>query len=654
MAKAIHAISWSTLPSILSLQEQFVPYPANQKNQSYRDRGLNLGLSGESKGHPELPDWRAVFFSLIFPLPDPALPSPESQEDEEFEGVKGLYDAHGFLRVPSSWSDGRFQGVRRIELSTDDAGQAYYQKANNRFGRVLGDSVGADAIDNRPSENHETRCVRYDFSQDVTSEETTIIIPQDFSNHHPGASIRLVSAELLQYGHMQNHDARSGGSHAIITRFLVMHVVAENCSTELLDKLSQALHRPRRRLGPYEAETSRILHGLVMKIRRRMSFPHHPLTFVMAPGGYLERPSNLTYSKQQTTPEERAFHSHLLEDDAYGKSQIKIPTALRTVCAVPGNPNVRSAPEIWRDTNQVAKLSETAWLHQWSWSLATGADEYWEGIPCEEGDSESTDSFRRFRHWTLCATESGVAHVRHPYAGTQDVKFWMLSMTRYVDLAILVQRCFIALSTLSSRLRGIHDDAVKNLNDSKEGDPSDEFQLLEQELELLGKLQEDFVQFRDRLWFNVVPKHSSDTHVLKSLRRASGVDDIYDDLVDEIGIRKEVYNTRSAQHRMRKEHQEQQNRREEEKRHREERKKDEANQREENRRAEWSNRILGVMAAALAAPGFMDLTGWDHGWPLVTATVTLAVILTAIIWLLVRPRSGDAPPRPSRNRDHSR
>lgn len=606
-----------------------MPSPTHEVKEDYKELGLHLQLSQESKDHPDVPDWRAGLFSLMFPLPDHTLPSPESQRDEEFEGVKGLYDAQGFLRVPSNWTDGRFQGVREIDLRTGDPGKSYYQKAKHRFGDVLGESVGADAIDNKPSENNETRCVRYDFPQGATNDDSVIIIPPDLSNNHPGQSVRLVSAELLQYGHLQIHDPHGGESHSLITRFLVVHVVAENCSTALLDNLSQALHRPRHTLEPDEDKPSKILHNVMAAVRRRMSFPHHPLTFVMAPGGYLERANDSEEYSQQINLEEHTFHSRLMGDDAYAKRLIKNPTTLRSVCALPGNPDVRAAPEIWRDGSQEKDLTEAAWLRQWGWSLATGADEFWEGIPDDADGAEWTDSFRRFRHWTLCTTESGIAHLRHPHAGTQDTKFWMLSMTRYVDLAVLVQRCFIALSSLSSRLRDIHEDALKNLNVSEKGDRHDGFQILEQELELLGKLQEDFVQFRDRLWFNVVPKHSSDTHILKSLRRASGVDDIYDDLVDEIEIRKEVYNTRSAQHRMRKEH-------------------------AENKRAQATNLLLSAMAAALAVPGFADISGVDHSWSLLGKTLAVTVVFAVLIWLVVRLFTRDKTSRPSTKKARSR
>lgn len=623
-------------------------------SSSYQDKGLELALSSEALNHPEPPEWRAALFSLMLPLPDHALPSIESQKDHEIKEKTGLYDTEGFLRVPSSWTSGRFQGVRRIVLGPDNGRVAFYQEAANRFGDVLGESVGAEAIDVKGSDGGPTRCAHYDFRQRGTSEESAINVPPNLSNGHPGESVRLVSAELLQYGHLNPHDPQAEETYPLITRFIVLHLIAENCSSDMLDKLSQALHRPRNRLVPYD-DTSMILHGIMARVRRAMSFPQRPLTFVMAPGGYLTRLNASESSKQQTTPQEREFHAELMRRQAYGRTRTKTPTALRAVCALPGSPRTPSVPEIWQGSTQDTDGAEPAWLKLWSWSLATGADQYWEGIPDYEEDFDSVDTFRRFRHWTLCTTESGIAHVRHPNSEYHDTKFWMLSMTRYVDLALLVQRCFIALSSMSSRLRDIHDDALQKIKGSPSGDPTDPFQILEQELELLGELQEDFVQFRDRLWFNVVPKHSSDTHILKSLRRASGVDDIYEDLVDEIAIRKEVYNTRATQHRMERERQELLDRQAEERRRREERDRDGANQREESRRAERSNRLLGIIAAALAVPGLMDITGIEHSWVLFGWTLALTVIVMALIWLLVRDRTGtQTPPQSSREEPHVR
>lgn len=568
-------------------------------------------------------------------------------------------------------------------------------------------SVGAVVSgDNATNQVDDVRCHRYMFDADTykVSPAGTDIREEGQPSHptakyrvrdvytadHCGASapsVSLVCAEFLQYRGMVTHrfhaDTRTSETGELAHDFLVLHVVAENCDGPTLEKISQSLHRARNVLdicdwdhhtrhkadkAPASCTSTKPGDQRV----RLLSFFVNQAVHALNEG--LPLPSG-------TTGQHRGFSAYVHKggwlDGAYpnpgtdaapmrpsaGGEQIPVwrgmgsSQPLRTVCAVPGHGNYPQ-PQLFGD---VGEEDESAWreLDMWAWELGSGADEFAEGIPRYSADVEDSPDRSRYEYWTMLPTANGTGVVRNAAASRQDCRPWMLSSTRFVDLAILVHRSTSMLSNIGERLRAIRFSTASTARDTPPCTaPDDEAHALMADLNTFQLIQSDFVRFRDRLWFDAVPDREFETDFMTALRQATGAAQRYNDVKDELDLRQAVYTTQfnSRQIELDREIRNQaeldaklrddENRREEAQRRADEaatrREREEA---EERRRKSESaqNLALGFLAIVFAVPGLVQLLpSTDSTIPFwATGAFIIVFIAASLVYLRSRQR-GDS------------
>jgi hypothetical protein len=565
-------------------------------------------------------------------------------------------------------------------------------------------SVGAVVTGgNHTSQLDDVRCHRYMFDADTYKvSHAGTNIREDGQPSHPTAkyrvgdgntddpcsasapSVSLVCAEFLQYRGMVTHrfhaDTGTSETGELAHDFLVLHVVAENCDGPTLEKISQSLHRSRNALEicDWDEHTRHKTdkapasctgtNGRNRGIRLLSFFVDQA---VHALNEDLPLPSG-------TTGQHKGFSAYVHKggwlDSAYPNPKGTAPPTrtvdgngpipvwrgmgsnqpLRTVCAVPGHTEYPQ-PRLFGD---VDVEEESAWreLDMWAWELGSGADDFAEGIPRYSADVENSPDRSRYEYWTMLPTANGTAVVRNAPASPQDCRPWMLSSTRFIDLAILIHRSTSMLSNIGERLRAIKFSTASTTRGSSPcATPDDEAQSLMTDLNTFQLIQSDFVRFRDRLWFDAVPDREFETDFMTALREATGAAQRYADVKDELDLRQAVYTTQfnSRQIELDREirHQAEEDahqRAEVKEREEAQRRSDEAAAREEREAAEEHRResesarnlALGFLAIVFAVPGLVQLLPTTDSmvpfWA--TGAFIIAFIAASLVYLRARQR----------------
>lgn len=232
----------------------------------------------------DLPEWRLAHFALIIPLPTGLANTPSQDE----------------------WIPGRFRGIKTIEvparkketdlfvkptkLLDEDRDQpsyyyaprAFHVDAHTHFRSPLRDSIGADAVDGglvrsdcqkvtRETNNSVTfEASRYMFQPDITKDANSsgqqVPPPADSrqskkvgrflylkDGDNDAAKVTLVCAEILNYcgpklRNLSTDSHRRNQLPKFENQFLVLHVVAENCSSPMVEQISRSLHKPRNKV----------------------------------------------------------------------------------------------------------------------------------------------------------------------------------------------------------------------------------------------------------------------------------------------------------------------------------------------------------------------------------------------------------------------
>ncbi|MCJ7858369.1 hypothetical protein [Corynebacterium kalidii] len=568
--------------------------------------------------------------------------------------------------------------------------------------------VGAVVADgNHAAQPDDVRCHRYMFDADTYKVSPAgTDIRDDGQPSHPIAkyrirgggnddscraadpSVSLVCAEFLQYRGMVTHrfHADTGASETgeLAHDFLVLHVIAENCDGPTLEKVSQTLHRSRNvveicdwdrnnrhtaenvhascrstkrgnpgiRLLPFFVDQA--VHALNEGLPLPPGTDGHQRKFsaTVHKGGWLDGTyPNPGVAVPETVP---------LTGTVDGNGSIPVwrgmggNQPLRTVCAVPGHTDYPQ-PQLFGD---VDVEEESAWceLDMWAWELGSGADDYAEGIPRYSAEVKDSPDHSRYEYWTMLPTANGTAVVRNAPASPQDCRPWMLSSTRFIDLAILIHRSTSMLSNISERLRAIRFSTASTTRGSSPcSTPDDEAQSLTADLNTFQLIQSDFVRFRDRLWFDAVPDREFETDFMTALREATGAARRYADVKDELDLRQAVYTTQfnSRQIELDREirnraEQDAHQRADVKEREEAQRRFDEAAAREEREAAEAHRResesarnlALGFLAIIFAVPGLVQLLPTTDSmipfWA--TAVFIVAFIAASLVYLRARQR----------------
>ena len=184
---------------------------------------------------------------------------------------------------------------------------------------------------------------------------------------------------------------------------------------------------------------------------------------------------------------------------------------------------------------------------------------------------------------------------------------------------------------------------------------------LREQLRRLEEIQADVVIFRDRLWFNAVPRHMVDTRIMLTLRERSGVDRQFEDFMMELDLRRQVYSTQYAAREV------EDSRRREEAEHDEallretERKEREQERelREEDRaalaqRGERLNQLLAIAAICFAVPTVVESFGLWSSREAGAVILVLMTVLGLAAYFLVKRWSGSQERAQQAPRDERR
>ncbi|WP_141759146.1 MULTISPECIES: hypothetical protein [unclassified Corynebacterium] len=604
---------------------------------------LHFGLFGASLNLPDCysatqaPDWRAVHFSVALPLP--------------YVVDQDLGD---------DWFQGRFNGIKRIEIGRESqhgahlerpklrdnevfrsetyykyAPHSFHKQAGHQFQAPFRDSVGANVVDG-PAAGHRiddenTRALRvdaykYKFAPDITrlDEEGWIpdfapqariehpssepedslesvwgsepaqgegldIIRLDDDEAHPYSQARLLCSELVTFQDPEHHVSHDSSSENTATTFLILHLVVENCSAAMLEKASQSIAKVRNRVNIVKSDAKRLVipENKKMHVVRgthdndsEQTYSINLLNYFfdltlsvlpaaerglkMEKGGYLRR--DKWRFKEVTDAKDKELELLQEESDRRQRSGDKV-ARFTTVCAIPGRDIAEvpmllgGAPETDEDLpahqredirremcERDALENGHRWLPSdlWGWQLARGADSYHIGLPALEVAPEKLGRIGLYKNWNIHSSPEGIAVVRRSAISREDPALWMITGTRFMDLALLVARAAKYLSSISNRLRemkfegldGVHTETM-NLQQLRGA--SDK---LQRQLDRFQDIQRDFVVFRDQLWFETVPGRELYTRVLNAIQDSTGARHLYDDIAGELDIRKEVYTTR--------------------------------------------------------------------------------------------------------------
>lgn len=575
-----------------------------------------------------VPDWRYAQFAVVLPMP--AEPFPE--------GFISMTTAGG-----ARWSDGRFvdDSVHAVDGVSRSMKDAHHPAHSRYIGTHLAASLGP-----RPSGKRGER--RRGSERDAPAEEQFRF--QHFAPArgtfeysladagHEGARAGLLAAEVLQY-----RDESVAGSGWDYRRFLVLHVRVQDCSSRMLGRIAQSIRRDRNKVplvrdegrGPDEVN---LLRELLERLGDEQLYVEDatagdrgaptPLGVALTYGGYLQATSSVR------TP---------------GRYRVAIP-AHRIAVAVPGSgatladctrPARDYAAEIGAVDPVHAGIGRDAqWSRAevWAWALATGADGNMltENRPGVYTDPGAAGRLGNLKNWSLLAATEGLGLVFHSEMSNEAMRPLSLASSRYVDLMILNLRSYAAVAELNQRLgeeRTRAGAAERSLRDR---------------LRALGEIEDGFVTMRDRLWFDSIPKHPLDGEILRGLRGALGVQAQYEDFVDEMNARRDIYRTQFDLQRLEADAAQAEERHAESVRRAQA---EEARRKDRDVAIERRERLvvaLSVLALVLVTPSFVDLFFEHHGVGPGLLGIGIALGLAAAfgVWWWFRSRR-EAKKRPA-------
>lgn len=632
-------------------------------NDWFKVRGAYLRLPWNYQAERQ-PDWRVAMFSIVLPVSE--LPSTEQSLDH--------------------WLPGRFKGLKKVQYAGENKDKtgfevkkwngkgddfkyiprSFHKGAYAYFRRPLRHSVGAYAVDAVESKmgpdgswesgntTNPTRfCAKrvlfdadltgesgiYDFPDTGQPKASKALFALNDDEAHPYASIRLMCAELLSYDgpNLTSTDLRQQGQ--LHNSFIVLHVAAENCSNDMLEQITASLSRPRN----------------VVELRPSPVFKNHDtwkaeeLEVLQDASSGNDKASCQKDSAEvsllelfvritEKTAQPQSKPGDAITIEAGGYQSPREGEEARSVkpytisLAIPGG-GAGGAPSII-DAKEIPEDSPWCAHDIWAWYLASMYDAYNTAIPNFDADALRQSQSAKYQTWTVHSSEEGLSFVRRQPLDNKNNNFMMLASTRFVDLAIMVRRAENYLLTMSNQLRTM-DFGLQSMTDvqatamSEDGEV-DEDTLKAQEtlrdgLRTFGIIQTELVYFRDHLWYERVSGREMATTVLQHMLDKTGTRRSFEDIEDEIALRKDVYSTLaqdgqiaidSLKAKQAKEKQEQQ---------------------------DTANFVLAAVATVLAVPGFLDLfPNMDVGWR-ISIGLFLIAALVCFFYLWLWPREKKRP-----------
>lgn len=568
-----------------------------------------------------LPTWGIVQFSISYPIP---------------EGIYSGDGAEGLWPKPESENifDGRYRGITRFKTAGSQnesfSSRVFYLSQEGRFSSSIAASLG-ESEDS--SQNIISSAFRWIAPVATGSHSIESLAPDEgnvlhqenrfrFSFKPSGDNLITGAVELGSFEILQYEDSINKNN---FHRFLVLHFVAINCESETIDGISQSLLRQRNILDCDSREEVSILEEVAKFINRQLSTEGKKYDFAFAKGGYLaSKTSNSTSDLK--------------------RSNLLAPP-MRTVCAIPNidASRINHIPKSFQPHLAVSSDEHIDGAHLlWGSQMVNGYDIFPQEMPTPQSVISSSRNEMSHANWDFVIDHGGVASIRKLSSLVRDMNIAMLSPTRYIDILILLQRTYTSLRFIGEELRDIERVEHKSF-----GDVSlyDMHQLQEYRASLLKpvnqllKVQNDFAEIRKTLWFNAIPKRTLDTFLMLQLREEMGVEGLYNDLVDEVQYRQQIYNLTYHEHDSylksleaelaRKDRDERSKQlKEEENRNRE------AQERQAERDRNF-NFIISVIAIGLAVPSYVALVVEDgvgkHGWLLLFIGLAISVLISSAI-----------------------
>ena len=574
--------------------------------------------------------WRYVQFSLIFPLPQRSAVIADRGQSFSVAG-----NDPGQL----TWKPGRWQNANKFRENDGPYGQRIIQRndgksitsngwsTERRFGLALssatrGQSISAEKEDGKW---YETLTDHYHLEISPSAHNRSIhgknempdiygkcpkraglprtrfpVTKENPIGDDGGNSVQLQAIEVLNY--FEPRDSAFSDQKGTESAFLVLHVCVQNCSGPQLRHISRSLSTHRHGVADNFTDT----HS--PELESNESLLQH---FVYIAKALMEHNVTTAVSGPQWTCDFRLRYNGQLKRESDSKTEENLefqPRPFRIAVAIPEDVPPQTPTK--RSSSDSGAWSPNEW---WAWQIATGADPYYEGHP--EQTHESLDRYKLagLQNWTFLCMDSGVGITRNQFQTAVDLtervgdtQYLIFGATRYVDLAILTLRNSIVLHQLHNRLTGLEPDLATKLANSDEN--LNENEELRKQVDALASVERSFLTFRDKGWFTSVPGRRVDTELLLAIKNVIGVNLVYNDFVDELAFRQQVYNTQYQYRQL-------------------------VSSDDRAKRSDRTNKVLGVVAAALGGPGIAEAFGLfdlPHIWSGI-ATVGVCVF----VWLLV-------------------
>lgn len=471
--------------------------------------------------------WRAVLFSVAFPLPqDVAL------------GDASLLDAES-----SPWLEGRYEGIKGVEYyppapdaeDTDTAEDAApiprlefkNPKANpaSYFGSELAGYFrpgrGQSAVykhatrksihswlektaatnpactEEWPADAGLDTALPYQLINDVAAGAgmakfgRLALRPGQWSttgetDDWEHGSLQLHAVECLSYPRAASTSDET--DPASRQHFLVFHVLAENCSSAQLERISQALARP---ASDFPAQ----LVTPSVPASRHPSLPDTAAPATDQTPVYPLTQNLMEVAKLLLAPSDTPAQLATLrvnEDGGLGDSAL--PS--RSVVALPSRADVPGPPSF---------PEADAWssYEQWAWELAAGADLDDKRPPQDTRDALEKHTAEESNNWAILAADHGLAAVRTDTDYRDNPTPFVQAPTFFVELLLLNMRARTELSALREDLAsGAAPEAAHKRWD----------------------------QIQEKLWLDEIPRRPNLTQMLLTTRRASGVQELHDEV----------------------------------------------------------------------------------------------------------------------------
>ena len=503
-------------------------------------------------------------------------------------------DIHLLLGDP--WVPGRFAGIQKMRTGPNLVPRLFAKDQVSYFGHSVGLAMGGDA-----TASVDKDFVFYHFIPEKPANEiaatrkwpdpTLKIEELDADGNPTGGYAQLLAAEYLQFADIECSNDKE---HEARQHFLILHVCAEFCSNEFAESISNNLYRPR-----FDVPNARWSHNsgaptthkdkdtpavieyidhLLLYLRDQLNLGasagggQGSFDFILERGLYLVSPGGALPKGIESAPSSdiKRWKWHL-EDyrrraasmpdghvatkkichwyDLYPtvtrsskRSDLQsklIPAAQRVVSAIPMH-NLTELPTFLQKFGEHS-LSP---VYGWAWTLAEGANLFTEEVPAFTEEEIAAATCAKFQSWTIWASQNGLAAVRQTPQDHGEKVFWYLAATRYVDIVLLQMRARYVLQSMSKQITN-EQRSTKELNHNIFDKHSSTN--LEQDLKDLALLRLRLVEFRQKLWFQQIPKRSTETAILRTIQRVHGDDVFYDDVTDEINLRNDVFQAQLSQ-----------------------------------------------------------------------------------------------------------